>query len=159
MKSLGCVRLFVTPWTVAYQASLSMGFSRQKYQSQSPFSSPGDLPDPGIEPRSPALQTDWFTLWATREIFISVNQCKPATLPISHTQAALTIKWNNIYKILSICLTHSKSLISALPLQHNNYFQGCFNQLNHTKNNKTGQEVQQRCFNWNFYTCRLNSLI
>ena len=52
------VRLFVTPWTVAYQAPLSMGFSRQEFWSGLPFPSPGDLPDPGIEPRSPALQAD-----------------------------------------------------------------------------------------------------
>ena len=44
-----------TPWTVAHQASPSMGFSRQGYWSGLPFLSPGDLPDPGIEPRSPAL--------------------------------------------------------------------------------------------------------
>ena len=48
----------VTPWTVAFQAPLSMGFSRQKYWSGLPFSSPGDLPDPGNEPRPPALQAD-----------------------------------------------------------------------------------------------------
>ena len=54
MKSLSRVLLFVTPWTVAYQASPSMGFSRQEYWSRLPFSSPGHLPDPGIEPRSPA---------------------------------------------------------------------------------------------------------
>ena len=56
VKSLSRVRLFVTLWTVAYQASPSMGFSRQEYWSGLPFSSPGDLPDPGIEPRSPASQ-------------------------------------------------------------------------------------------------------
>ena len=58
VKSLSRVRLFATPRTVAYQASLSMGFSRQQYWSGLPFPSPGDLPDPGIEPRSPTLQTD-----------------------------------------------------------------------------------------------------
>ena len=52
------VQLFVTPWTVARQALLSMGFSRQEYWSGLPFPSPGDLTDPGIEPRSPALQAD-----------------------------------------------------------------------------------------------------
>ena len=46
------------PWTVARQAPLSMGFSRQEYWSGLPFPSPGDLPGPGIEPRSPALQAD-----------------------------------------------------------------------------------------------------
>ena len=52
-----CLTL-VTPWTVAHQAPLSMGFSRQEYWSGLPFPSPGDLPDPGIEPGSPALQAD-----------------------------------------------------------------------------------------------------
>ena len=50
------VQLLVTPWTVARQAPLSMGFSRQEYWSELPFPSSGDLPDPGIEPASPALQ-------------------------------------------------------------------------------------------------------
>ena len=58
MKSLSRVQLFVTPWTVAYQAPLSMEFSRQEYWSGLPFLSPGDLPNPGIEPGSPALQAD-----------------------------------------------------------------------------------------------------
>ena len=49
---------FATPWTVARQASLSMGFFRQEHWSGLPFPSPGDLPDPGIEPGSPALQAD-----------------------------------------------------------------------------------------------------
>ena len=48
----------VTPWTVAHQAPLSMGLSRQEYWSGLPFSSPGDLLDPGIEPGFPALQAD-----------------------------------------------------------------------------------------------------
>ena len=58
LKLLSHVRLFATPWTVAYQAHLSMGFSRQECWSGLPFPSPGDLPDPGNEPRSPALQAD-----------------------------------------------------------------------------------------------------
>ena len=56
LKSLSPVRLFATPWTVAYQAPLFMEFSRQEYWSGLPFPSPGDLPDPGIEPGSPTLQ-------------------------------------------------------------------------------------------------------
>ena len=56
VKLLSCVRLFATPWTVAYQAPPSVEFSRQEYWSGLPFPSPGDLPDPGIEPGSPALQ-------------------------------------------------------------------------------------------------------
>ena len=58
MKLLSCVRLVATPWTVAYQAPPSMGFSRQECWSGFPFPSPGDLPDPGIEPGSPTLQAD-----------------------------------------------------------------------------------------------------
>ena len=53
VKSLSGVRLFVTPWTVAYQVPPSMGFSKQEYWNGLPFPSPGDLPDPGIEPGSP----------------------------------------------------------------------------------------------------------
>ena len=56
--SLSCDRLLVTPWMVAHQAPLSMEFSRQEYWSESPFPSPGDLPDPGTEPGAPALQAD-----------------------------------------------------------------------------------------------------
>ena len=58
VKSLSRVQLFETPWTVTYQALLSMGFSRQEYWSGLPFPSPGDLPDPAIELGSPALQAD-----------------------------------------------------------------------------------------------------
>ena len=58
MKSLTHVRLFATSRTVAYQAPQSMEFSRQEYWSGLPFPSPGDLPNPGIEPRSPTLQAD-----------------------------------------------------------------------------------------------------
>ena len=61
VKLLNCVQLFATPWTVAHQAPPSMGFSRQEYWSGLPFPSPGDLPDPGIEPRSPTLQADALT--------------------------------------------------------------------------------------------------
>ena len=52
---------FATTWTVAHQAPLSMGFCRQEYWSGLPFPSPGDLPDPGIEPSSPALAGRFFT--------------------------------------------------------------------------------------------------
>ena len=58
VRVLSRVQLFVTPWTVAHQAPPSMEFSRQEYWSGLPFPSPGDLPDPGIKPGSPALQAD-----------------------------------------------------------------------------------------------------
>ena len=68
VKSLSRVRLFATPWTVAHQAPLSMGFSRQEYWSGLPCPPPGDLPYPGIEPMSPAspaLVGRFFTASAT----------------------------------------------------------------------------------------------
>ena len=57
-ESLSHGQLFATQWTAAHQVSLSMRFSRQRYWSGFPFPSPGDLPNPGIEPGSPALQAD-----------------------------------------------------------------------------------------------------
>ena len=64
-QSLSYVRLFVTPWTAAYQAPLSMGFPRQEYWNRLPFPSPEDLPDPGIKPThfvSPALAGRFFPM-------------------------------------------------------------------------------------------------
>ena len=58
VKSLSCVQLFVTLWSVACQSPSSTGFSRQEYWSGLPFPPPGHLPDPGIESGSPALQVD-----------------------------------------------------------------------------------------------------
>ena len=55
VKSVSRVRLFATPWTVAYQTSPSMGFSRQEDWNGLPFPSPGDLPNSGIDPGSPTL--------------------------------------------------------------------------------------------------------
>ena len=57
-KSFSCARLSVTPWTIAYEVPPSMEFSRQEYWSGLSFPSPGDLPNLGIEPRSPSLQVD-----------------------------------------------------------------------------------------------------
>ena len=73
--SLSLVQLFATPWTIAHQASLFMEFSRQEYRRGLPFFSPVDLPDPGIEPRSPA-----FTIRASREAPSSplhITNCSP----------------------------------------------------------------------------------
>ena len=73
MKSLSRVRLFATPWAVAYEALPSVGFSRQGYWSGLSFPFPGDLPDPGLKTRFPTLQADAFTICATREFRISLN--------------------------------------------------------------------------------------
>ena len=113
--------IFATPWTIAHQTTLSMGFSRQKYQSGLPFSSPGDLPNPGIESRSPPLQAG-FTVWATREapghnpmllyfvlrLFqLAVGSCCP-----------LTLAWLNVFKnsFWSTSLVSSSTKCSMLIL-------------------------------------------
>ena len=70
LSRFGRVRLFATLWTVAHQAPLSVGFSRQEYWSGLLFLSPGDLPNPGIKsisPLSPALTGVFFTTSATWE--------------------------------------------------------------------------------------------
>ena len=67
-KSLSRVQLFVTPWTVAHQASPSMEFSTQEYWSGLPFPSPGDLPDTGIELMSPALAGFCFVLFCFKPL-------------------------------------------------------------------------------------------
>ena len=61
VQSLSCVCLSATPWTAAGQAPLSMGFPRQEYWSGLPFPCPRDLPNPGVEPESPALAGGFFT--------------------------------------------------------------------------------------------------
>ena len=61
VQSVNCVQLSATPWTVAHQSPLSVGFPRPEYWSGLPFSPPGDLPDPGIKSESPALAGEFFT--------------------------------------------------------------------------------------------------
>ena len=79
VKLLSRVQLFATPWTVAHQAPLSMGFCRQEDWSGLPFSSPGDLPNPGIKPGSPTLQADTFP------------SEPPGKTKNSHSEVALTL--------------------------------------------------------------------
>ena len=83
VKLLSHVRLFATPWTIAYQAPPSMRFSRQEYWSGLPFPSPRDLPDPEMEPGTPAFQADALTSEPpgkpNLDININVNQQKIGT--------------------------------------------------------------------------------
>ena len=67
VQLLSHVQLFTTPWSIACQTSLSMGFSQQEYWTGLPFLSPGDLPNPGVEPASPALVGGFLTACATWE--------------------------------------------------------------------------------------------
>ena len=80
MSSLSREQLFEAPWNVAYQASPSMEFSRQEYWSGLSFPSPGDLPDSGIEPGSPALRAD---------ALLSKPPGKPRQVEISDSNAKL----------------------------------------------------------------------
>ena len=89
VKLLGRVRLFVTPGTVAYQVPPSMGFSRQEYWSGLPFPSPGDLPDPGIEPRSPALLWMWDL---DHEDWMLKNWCFPNVVLEKTLESSLDCK-------------------------------------------------------------------
>ena len=85
-SSLSGVQIFANPWTVAHQVLQSMGFFRQEYWSGLPFPSPGELPDPGIEPKSPTLQEDYFTIWVTREAYLKRGKC--------YTKDMLTVIWH-----------------------------------------------------------------
>ena len=76
LSHFSCIQRFVTLWTVARQAPLSMGLSRQEYWSRLPFPSPGDLPNPGIKPTSltsPALAGRFFTTSAAWEALTEHN--------------------------------------------------------------------------------------
>ena len=100
-----CLTL-VTPWTVASQAPLSMGFSRQEYWSELPFPSPGDLPDLGIELRSPALQADSLPIELHRkpkDYGETSNDLRPTlktlTLSVALSNKLLLLPPPNMYQI------------------------------------------------------------
>ena len=81
LSGFSCIQLFATLWTVAHQALLFMGFSREEYWSGLPCPSPGDLPDPGIEPASsaaPPLKVDSLPLsrWGNPSVTIFSKQSK-----------------------------------------------------------------------------------
>ena len=84
VMSLSHVQLFVTPRTVAHQGLLSMRFSRQQYWSGLPCPSPADLPNPGIEPRSPALQADSLPAELPGKPLALVEQPKLSHIPHRH---------------------------------------------------------------------------
>ena len=91
-ESLSHVWLFAIPWTVtAHQPPLSMEFSRQEYWSELPFPSLGDLPGPGIKPRSPALQADSLPSkqpGSLRKYYSAINRNRLGT----HKQHSWTLK-------------------------------------------------------------------
>ena len=101
MKSFSCVQLFATPWTVTHQTLQSMEFSRQGYWSGLLFPSPGDLPDPGIEPGSPVLQADALLSEPPGKIFVCISYIKKiVTHLITFFLEILTKSWNFVFCLL-----------------------------------------------------------
>ena len=97
----------MTPWTVAYQASPSMGFSRQEYWSGVPLPSPGDLPDPGFEPGLPHCKTFTDGLSFDRScvrlgnIVVDWKMDRGFPLIISHYGITISVSWNNVIDRIS----------------------------------------------------------
>ena len=110
-QSLSCIQLFVTLWTAALQAPLSMGFSRQEYRSGLPSSPPEDLPSPGIEPESlvsPALAGRFFTTNAIWEalyicIYIFFLLCPKWVCRAGLIKTLITISRHSFYSAKNKC--------------------------------------------------------
>ena len=108
MKSLSPVPLFVTPWTVTYQAPLSMGFSRQKYWSGLPFPSPGDFPQPRNWTQVSHIIGRHFTVWATREAKVLIAQLCPTLCdPMDYTAHLYSYIVHSIISVQFSCSVHS----------------------------------------------------
>ena len=113
------VRLCVTPWTVAHQPPLSMGFSRQEYWSGLPFP-PGDLPNPGIEPTSlmsPALSGRFFTTRTTWEAHVML--VTSSHMPLHHPHTALNTGFQEPSKLLQRFIGDNHEVKSTLSIQEN----------------------------------------
>ena len=101
-KSLQSVRLSATLWTVAHQAPLSMGFSRQEYQSGLPYPPPGDLPGPGIKLASLALQVDSLSTQPPGKPNIGVGDLQKDNHGIVRNHVCETFKNCKHYRLLKI---------------------------------------------------------
>ena len=112
-RMLSHIWLFVTPWTVAHQAPLSMGFPRQEYWSGLPFSSPGTLPDPGIEPTSlvsPALAGRFFTINPTaKPIFYIYRERRRERGRMLVLWLSLNLKRRSYPSLKDLSYVHKKS--------------------------------------------------
>ena len=108
---------FATPWTVAHQASLSMGFSRQEYWSGLPFLSPGDLPDPGIKARSSTLQANSLPLELPRKQVLQAGQHKKPCSSMKTKGISLLFLPDLIFlSILSFWIVEEKITLFWCPL-------------------------------------------
>ena len=101
-SSFSCVRLFVTLWTVAHQAPLSMGFPRQEYWRGLPFPPPGDLPHTGIKPTSPALSGGFFCI----SFF---------TLLVNNTRGPRWVQTSPCYQSPTVPRLHSPHSFEHIP--------------------------------------------
>ena len=122
------IQLFATPWTIAHQTPLSMGFSRQKYWSGLPCPPPGDLPDPRVESGSPALQADSLpseppgkpSVQFSSVVWSCLTLCDP--MDCSTPALSITNSWN-LFKLMSIeSVIPSKHLILCHPLLPSSIF-------------------------------------
>ena len=116
---------FVTPWTVAHQASLSMGFSSQEYWNRFPFPSPGDFPNPGIKLTSPALAGSFFTTesperWHSHNSSSTSRNSILLTIPRNSTMCLILVSnpllYNSshqpyLYKVTFLWCMHPKTVL------------------------------------------------
>ena len=125
LSLFSCVQFCVTPWTIAHQPPLSMGFSRQEYWSGLPFPYPEDLPDPRIEPMSlgsPALACRFFT---TSTIWEAPSSPRlPSYLPTEGVLGKyLACGWVNSQNLLALCPgTLSNLGVFLAPKQNSCFF-------------------------------------
>ena len=111
VKSLSRVRLFATPWTIAYQAPPSMVFSRQEYWSGLPFPSPEDLPHPGIKPGSPTLYADALPSEPPgKSLWEASNLCVMGCTGVSFTKC----QWNARKQVLHFIPYKRRNLVHCL---------------------------------------------
>ena len=114
------VQLFATPWTVAHQAPLSMGFSRQERWSGLPCPPPGDLPNPGIQPanlRSPALADGFFTASTSWETRTAVDLICNRVFLSSGQQSNCIIRSDQSLSRVRLCDPMNRSM-PGLPVHH-----------------------------------------
>ena len=128
---LNCVWLFVTPWTVAHQAPLSMGFSRQEYWSGLPFPPPEDLPDPGIKPASLELAGRFFITELKGRPILLIQYVKKINNSTCNQFFTLLIKILllfvlNFWSLVNIlCLWHLSLLLATLKIWLVSIWTGC----------------------------------